>query len=129
MYYGKRDYCHPRYYGSTPDRLYLGNGKGGFTDVSASSGIRAHPGKGMGRQWPISMATDGWISSSPTTTQPIGGGLGGWLLSLYGYAPNAVQSAHALTGIRMTASVFSAIPFFLRAICLFFYQIDTATSG
>jgi hypothetical protein len=45
---GKRDYCHPRYYRSTPNRLYLGDGKGGFTDVSAAAGIRAHPGKGMG---------------------------------------------------------------------------------
>jgi enediyne biosynthesis protein E4 len=48
MYYGKRDYCHPRYYGPTPNRLYLGDGKGNFADASASSGIRAHPGKGMG---------------------------------------------------------------------------------
>jgi hypothetical protein len=48
LVYGKRDYCHPRYYKPTPDRLYLGDGKGGFTDVSAGSGIRAHPGKGMG---------------------------------------------------------------------------------
>ena len=55
----------------------------------------------------------------------LGGGLGGWLLSLYGYAPNAVQTAHALMGIRMTASVFSAFPYFLGVVCLFFYRIDT----
>jgi Na+/melibiose symporter-like transporter len=55
----------------------------------------------------------------------LGGGLGGWLLSLYGYAPNAVQTAHALVGIRMTASVFSSIPFFLGVVCLFFYGIDS----
>lgn len=56
----------------------------------------------------------------------LGGGIGGWLLSLYGYVPNAVQPAHALLGIRMTASVFPAIPYFLGVVCLFFYQIDTA---
>jgi hypothetical protein len=28
----------------------------------------------------------------------------------------------------MTASVFSAIPFLLGVVCLFFYQIDTGTN-
>ena len=67
---GKRDYCHPRYYRSTPNRLYLGDGKGTFTDVSASSGIRDHPGRGWERRWPISMDA-GWTFSSPTTSWPI----------------------------------------------------------
>ena len=53
----------------------------------------------------------------------LGGGIAGWTLSLYGYAPNAVQSAHALVGIRMTASIFAAIPYFLGVVCLFFYKI------
>jgi len=41
-------YCHPKYYPATPNRLYRNNGDGTFTDVSEASGIRAHPGKGMG---------------------------------------------------------------------------------
>ncbi len=45
---GQRDYCHPKYYKGTPNRLYRGHGDGTFTDVSAASGIRAHIGKGMG---------------------------------------------------------------------------------
>jgi len=45
---GRRDYCHPKYYKGTPNRLYLGHGDGTFTDVSASSGLAAHIGKGMG---------------------------------------------------------------------------------
>jgi enediyne biosynthesis protein E4 len=45
---GHRDYCHPRMYKPTPDQLFLNNGDGTFKDVSAESGIRAHPGKGMG---------------------------------------------------------------------------------
>jgi hypothetical protein len=57
---GKRDYCHPRYYKSTPNRLYLGDGKGGFTDASESSGIRAHPGKGMGAVM-ADFDGDGWM--------------------------------------------------------------------
>jgi hypothetical protein len=58
--YGKRDYCHPKYYRGTPNRLYLGDGKGTFTDVSASSGIRAHPGKGMGAAM-ADFDGDGWM--------------------------------------------------------------------
>ena len=42
------EYCHPRFYGATPNQLYLNNGNGTFTDVSLSSGLRAHPAKGMG---------------------------------------------------------------------------------
>ena len=45
---GKLDYCHPKFYKATPNQLFLNNGDGTFRDVSAESGIRAHPGKGMG---------------------------------------------------------------------------------
>ncbi len=45
---GKPEYCHPRFYKETPNQLFLNNGNGTFTDISAPSGIRAHPGKGMG---------------------------------------------------------------------------------
>jgi enediyne biosynthesis protein E4 len=45
---GKRDYCHPKFYKPTPNQLFLNNGDGTFRDVSAESGIRSHPGKGMG---------------------------------------------------------------------------------
>jgi hypothetical protein len=45
---GKLDYCHPKFYKATPNQLFLNNGNGTFRDISAESGIRAHPGKGMG---------------------------------------------------------------------------------
>jgi hypothetical protein len=45
---GHREYCHPKLYGKTPSQLFLNNGDGTFTDVSVSSGFRAHPGKAMG---------------------------------------------------------------------------------
>jgi enediyne biosynthesis protein E4 len=45
---GHKEYCHPKFYGKTPNQLFLNNGDGTFTDVSGSSGFRAHPGKGMG---------------------------------------------------------------------------------
>jgi sugar (glycoside-pentoside-hexuronide) transporter len=54
----------------------------------------------------------------------VGGAIGGYLLAAYGYVPNAEQTEHALFGIRMTASIYPAIAFFLCAICLFFYRID-----
>ena len=54
----------------------------------------------------------------------IGGAIGGYLLDAYGYVPNAVQSEHALLGIRLTASIYPAIAFLLCAACLWFYRID-----
>ncbi len=44
----RREYCHPRFYGKTPNQLFLNNGDGTFKDVSVASGLWAHPGKGMG---------------------------------------------------------------------------------
>ncbi len=45
---GKLDYCHPKFYKPTPNQLFLNTGGGTFRDVSEESGIRSHPGKGMG---------------------------------------------------------------------------------
>jgi hypothetical protein len=45
---GKPEYCHPKLYKASPNQLFLNNGDGTFKDISAKSGIRAHPGKGMG---------------------------------------------------------------------------------
>jgi hypothetical protein len=45
---GRLDYCHPKFYKATPNQLFLNLGKGKFRDISKESGIRAHPGKGMG---------------------------------------------------------------------------------
>lgn len=53
----------------------------------------------------------------------LGGALSGWLLALYGYVPNAAQSPHALLGIRLTATIFAAIPFAAALICLVLYPI------
>ena len=55
-----------------------------------------------------------------------GGAIAGWVLASYGYVPNADQSARALQGIKLMASVFPAATFLLCVICLFFYRIDKA---
>jgi sugar (glycoside-pentoside-hexuronide) transporter len=53
----------------------------------------------------------------------LGGAIAGWLLSLYGYQSNAVQTDHALLGIRLIASVYSGAAFLAAAVCLLFYGI------
>jgi hypothetical protein len=45
---GVLDYCHPKFYGGTPNQLFINNGDGTFRDASEESGVRAHVGKGMG---------------------------------------------------------------------------------
>jgi hypothetical protein len=57
---GQLDYCHPKFYKATPNQLFLNNGDGTFRDVSAESGIRAHPGKGMGAGI-ADYDLDGWM--------------------------------------------------------------------
>jgi hypothetical protein len=57
---GVLDYCHPKFYKATPNQLFLNNGDGTFRDVSAESGIRAHPGKGMGAGL-ADYDLDGWM--------------------------------------------------------------------
>ena len=57
---GRLDYCHPKFYKPTPNQLFLNNSDGTFRDVSAESGIRAHPGKGMGAGI-ADYDLDGWI--------------------------------------------------------------------
>lgn len=54
----------------------------------------------------------------------LGGAICGWILSAYNYVPNAVQTTHALFGIRMAASIYPALTFFIGVVAIFFYGID-----
>ena len=54
----------------------------------------------------------------------LGGAIAGWLLSLYGYQSNALQTDHALMGIRLIASVYAGAAFLAAAGCLMFYGIN-----
>ena len=54
----------------------------------------------------------------------IGGAIAGWLFSYYGYVSNAVQTARALNGIRLTAGLYSGLLFFATAACLLFYPLS-----
>lgn len=53
-----------------------------------------------------------------------GGAIGGWVLGAYGYVPNVDQTARALDGMRLTASIFPAITFAISVGCLMLYRID-----
>jgi GPH family glycoside/pentoside/hexuronide:cation symporter len=55
----------------------------------------------------------------------LGGAIAGWLLSGYGVVSGAeVQTAHARSGILLTASVYAGIGFLAAAACLFFYPLS-----
>lgn len=43
-----QEYCHPDAYHDTPNQLFRNNHDGTFTDITQSSGVGAHLGKGMG---------------------------------------------------------------------------------
>jgi GPH family glycoside/pentoside/hexuronide:cation symporter len=53
----------------------------------------------------------------------LGGALSAWVLSLYGYVPNAAQTERALLGIRLGASVYPALAMVLGLLCLIIYPI------
>jgi Na+/melibiose symporter-like transporter len=53
----------------------------------------------------------------------LGGAAAGWLLSTFGYRANAVQTAGALQGIRLTISVLPAMLFLVVVACLVIYPI------
>ncbi|KXX69600.1 sugar transporter [Flammeovirga sp. SJP92] len=53
----------------------------------------------------------------------LGGALCGWIVSVYGYEPNIVQSTEAIFGIRLTASLVPATTFMVSVISLIFYVI------
>ncbi len=60
----------------------------------------------------------------PESRLGFGGAISGYILSLYGYVPNAAQSARALDGIRLTMSLFPALTFGMCVIRLFLYSIS-----
>ncbi len=53
-----------------------------------------------------------------------GGAISGWLLAAYGYTPQTARAPEVLEGIRLMASVYSALPFGLGVLCMMFYPID-----
>lgn len=54
----------------------------------------------------------------------LGGAICGWILAAYNYVPNAVQTARAIFGIRMAASIYPALTFFAGVVAIMFYSIN-----
>ena len=55
----------------------------------------------------------------------LGGAIAGWLFSGYGFVSEAnVQTAHAQSGILLTASVYAGLAFIASAVSMFFYPIS-----
>ena len=89
--------------------------------------FRAHVA--AGRREPVDSRATGTVISAVVFALwvgvAIGGAIASWLLDLYGYSSTAaLQSARALDGIRLTASVWSGAAFLAAAVCLLFYRID-----
>ena len=58
----------------------------------------------------------------------LGGALAGWILAAFGYvAQSSVQSAEAVTGIRLMVSVFPGLLSIICAALLVFYRLDAST--
>jgi sugar (glycoside-pentoside-hexuronide) transporter len=59
----------------------------------------------------------------------LGGAIAGWLFSFYGFVSEAqVQTAHAQSGILLTASIYAGLAFFASGVCMFFYPVSREVS-
>ena len=54
----------------------------------------------------------------------IGAGLSGYILSLFGFVANQLQSDSAITGIRLMFSAFPAVLVVTGTAFIFFYKLD-----
>lgn len=79
-------------------------------------------------EWKTGRRATGLIFSSSSMSQKmgwtLGGALTGWLLAIYGFKANAVQSETALSGIRMMLSIFPAVGALLSAAFVFTYRLS-----
>lgn len=53
----------------------------------------------------------------------LGAAILAWILAGYGYVPNVQQTATSLLGIRLSMSVYAAIPALIGAVIMFFYPL------
>jgi len=83
-------------------------------------------------EWKTGQRATGLIFSAATFGQKagwgIGGALAGWLLVLFNFEANAVQTEETISGIKLMVSVIPGILYMSCAALLFFYTIDKKTS-
>ena len=78
-------------------------------------------------EWKYGRRATGIVFSAATFGQKFGWGIGGaitgWLLALFNYAPNTVQSDETIFGIKLMLSIIPGILMILSAGFLFFYDL------
>ena len=83
-------------------------------------------------EWKSGRRATGLYFSAATFAQKAGWGIGaaiaGWLLTVFNYVPNAMQTETALTGIKLLVSVIPGILYMSCALFMFFYNIDSRTT-
>jgi len=79
-------------------------------------------------EWKTGQRTTALVFSGSLFAQKmglaVGAGLAGYILALFGFVANQVQSDDALVGIRLMFSVFPAILAVLSAFSIFFYRLS-----
>ncbi|WP_439183852.1 MFS transporter [Carboxylicivirga taeanensis] len=83
-------------------------------------------------EWKTGQRATGLVFSAATFAQKagwgIGGALAGWLLVLFKFEANTVQTEETIRGIKLMISVIPGILYMSCAVLLFFYSIDNKTS-
>jgi len=83
-------------------------------------------------EWKSGRRATGLYFSAAVFAQKAGWGIGaaiaGWILTVSHYVPNAVQTASAITGIKLLVSVIPGILYMSCAIFMIFYAIDKKTT-
>ena len=81
-------------------------------------------------EWTTSRRATGVVYAGVTFALKAGLGFGGafagWILAAYGYSAATARTPEVLEGIRLSATVYSAIPFALGVVCMLFYPISKA---
>ena len=79
-------------------------------------------------EWKTGRRATGLIFSSSSMSQKLGwtlgGALTGWILAIYGFEANTVQTIETNTGIRMMLSFIPAAGAFLSMLFIFFYKLS-----
>jgi GPH family glycoside/pentoside/hexuronide:cation symporter len=82
-------------------------------------------------EWKNGRRATGLVMSASTMAQKfgwtIGGALAGWLLALYGFKANIIQSTDTIQGIILMMSLIPASGSFMAAVLMYFYKLDTDT--
>ena len=82
-------------------------------------------------EWKTGRRTTALVFSAAQFAQKmglaVGAGLAGYILALFGFVANEVQSDSAIAGIKLMFSVFPAVLAVLSAAAIFFYKIDGKT--